>query len=136
MAYATSTDYGAAELQCSQMCASEAGLTYMTGVMKGTCADQGFPKMVEQKEVQPAGSPMKTTVTIMGQEDQKAACQDNEVIAYSESKDYGAAEGQCSQMCASEAGMKYMTGVKKGTCADQGFPMMVEQKDVQPAGSP
>jgi len=135
-AYTTSADYGAAAGQCAQMCSSKSGLAYMTGVKEGSCADQGFDKMVEQKEVQPPGSPMKTSVTIMGKEAVAAACKAEEVAAHTTSADYGAAEGQCAQMCSSKTGLAYMTGVKEGSCADSGFETMVEQKEVQPPGSP
>jgi hypothetical protein len=135
VAYTTSSDYGAADGQCSQMCTSETGLAYMAGVQKGSCADQGFEKMIEQKEVQPPGSPMKTSVTIMGKET-TVACGADQVVAYTTSSDYGAADGQCSQMCTSETGLAYMAGVQKGSCADQGFDTMLEQKEVQPPGSP
>lgn len=60
------TTYGAADdSQCVQMCASKAGLQWMAGVKEGACADEGFGTMVEAKEVQPAGSPVKMGVTIM-----------------------------------------------------------------------
>lgn len=78
---------------------------------------------------------MKTSVTIMGK-GTNTACEAGQVMAFTTSKDYGAAEGQCSQMCTSKSGLAYMTGVKEGTCADQGFDTMLEKKEVQPPGSP
>merc|ERR1719191_1424716 len=60
-----SSSYGAGEDQCSQMCAGKNTLQWMAGVAEGSCGDQGYSKMVEQKEVTPAGSPMPVSVTIM-----------------------------------------------------------------------
>jgi hypothetical protein len=61
-----SADYGATEDQCVQMCAESRTLAWMPGVEPGSCGDQGYDMMVEEKEVTPPGSPMPVDVTIMG----------------------------------------------------------------------
>merc|ERR1719310_2525718 len=94
--------------------------------------------MVEQKDVRPAGAPMDIAVTIMGKGVVcKGGSMGPEVPAYAMGLEaYGATETQCAQMCAPQAGLQWMAGVKEGTCADQGYTEMVEQKDVRPAGAP
>lgn len=59
-------DYGAEAEQCTQMCSTSSALQWMAGVSEGKCADEGYGKMVEQKKVKPAGSPMSVEVTTMG----------------------------------------------------------------------
>merc|ERR1719191_939237 len=89
-----SSSYGAGEDQCSQMCAGKNTLQWMAGVAEGSCGDQGYSKMVEQKEVTPAGSPMPVSVTIMkkGAAPKMVACKAGEVDAYMVGpNDYGAA---------------------------------------------
>jgi hypothetical protein len=131
-----SADYGAAEGQCVQMCTGAEMLKWMPGVAQGSCAEQGYGMMVEAKEVTPPGSPMPVAVTIMGK-GEMVSCATGEVVAsIVDSSDYGAAEGQCAQMCAQKSTLQWMAGVSEGSCADQGYVKMVEQKDVTPPGSP
>lgn len=134
------SDYGAAGDQCSQMCAVKDTLKWMAGASEGSCADQGYGKMVEKKEVSPPGSPMPVSVTIMGKAAAAPAmpsCKTGEVVASTiGSSDYGAGADQCAQMCAMESTLKWMVGVSEGSCADQGYAEMVESKEVTPPGSP
>jgi len=58
----------------------------MVGAKEGSCKAAGFEKMVKQVEVQPAGSPMKMTVTVMGR-DTTCHCHSYEEIACSAAGD-------------------------------------------------
>jgi plastocyanin len=60
-----SSAYGSAKGQCSELCTTEAAMQWMAGAKKGPCQDQGYGEMIEEKQVQPAGSPAKMAVTIM-----------------------------------------------------------------------
>merc|ERR1719482_301954 len=76
--------YGAAdENQCTQMCAPTNAMQWMAGVEAGSCAEAGFGKMLEKKSVQPAGSPMKMEVVMMGKDAAagKMTCEDGETLA-------------------------------------------------------
>jgi hypothetical protein len=130
--------YGAAEGQCTQMCTKNYLLQYMEGASKGGCADSGYATMVEKKEVTPPDSPQPVSVTIMGKgAASPPSCKTGEVNAYLVGNaDYGAAEGQCVQMCTMKSMLQWMEGASEGTCADQGYAAMVEQKEVTPPGSP
>jgi hypothetical protein len=64
-----SADYGATEDQCVQMCAEARLLSWMPGVENGSCEEQGYSMMVEEKEVTPPGSPMPVEVRVMKKAD-------------------------------------------------------------------
>lgn len=52
-----SATYGAAVDQCSELCTSEAAMSFMSGAKKGSCVTAGYPTMVRAETIQPAGSP-------------------------------------------------------------------------------
>merc|ERR1712032_1208100 len=120
--------YGAGANQCSEFCAAPMGLAWIAGHVKGSCADAGYTENVEQKSVQPQGSPMPMNVMIMGK---GFACQTGEVKAYLlENAAYGAGADQCSEFCAAPMGLAWIAGHVKGSCADAGYTEKVEQKSV------
>eukprot|EP00746_Dinoflagellata_sp_MGD_P085474 gnl/MRDRNA2_/MRDRNA2_33831_c0_seq1.p1 gnl/MRDRNA2_/MRDRNA2_33831_c0~~gnl/MRDRNA2_/MRDRNA2_33831_c0_seq1.p1 ORF type:complete len:511 (-),score=104.34 gnl/MRDRNA2_/MRDRNA2_33831_c0_seq1:356-1888(-) len=68
---------------------------------------------------------------------EESACPAGEVLAsIVGSANYGATEDQCVQMCAMQNTLQWMAGVEEGSCADHGYGMMVEKKEVTPPGSP
>lgn len=129
--------YGAATDECTQMCTTEMALNWIAGAQKGSCKEAGFGSHVKDDEVQPAGSPMKMKVTIMGKAKSKTTCESGNVLAYMiGSADMGAGADECSEFCTTAMALGFMRGAEEGSCVEKGFGTMVTDKQVQPAGSP
>jgi len=127
------TAYGAAAGQCSGFCTTEMALNWIAQAAKGSCKDIGFDVMIKEDEVQPAGSPSKMKVTIMGK---KNTCEEGQVQAYIlDNTEYGASKGQCSQFCTSKMALNWIADAKEGSCQDAGFVKMVKEEEVQPTGA-
>merc|ERR1712003_123206 len=58
------SNYGASDNECSELCTPVFALSFMAGVEEGNCFDQGFTHKLEEKEVQPPGSPMPMNVML------------------------------------------------------------------------
>jgi len=65
------------------------------------------------------------------------ACEEGNVRAYIlEDSNYGGSDNECSELCTVAFALSFMIGVEEGSCTDQGFTYQVEEKEVQPPGSP